>query len=800
MIYKNELMPYKSKTEEKKIEEKKKVKLLSTGVVLFLVSAFFAARVNVLEVFMPFGIAFFIAVYGVYGRRRAVPAGIISCIGYLLTFKGYTSISRIVVLASLILLTYLVKESDKNRFMKITFVGFWTNIVLISVFRSIFITDGVLIYDIILSVTESIILAASAYIFCYGVPLYFDSNKRKMLSKEELIYICLMFGIIVSGTYDIQYKFFSLKNVIGFFFVLAMGYTEGAAMGAVTGVSLGLLSTLSDNTMPVYLGIYAFCGLISGVFRELGKIMTGVAFAVAGALMTFYTGGLLHIGNGVEIIFYNSLMAIGLFLIIPRKNYESLSILLNDEKRSVQLQKSYIERVKDIMNFKLSKVSTTLSGLSSVLEDSIENELDNKVEIDGLIEKLADRVCFTCDGQNTCWRNEMYYTYDAFLATLRTIEKKGVITVSDLPDLLKRKCIKPNELSRQANGIFEIFRLNTKWKKKLVKSRSVLAEQVKDMSIFVKSMLEEAAATLEFKNDIEEEIAVALDKNGLDFDDVLAIKNHRNRYEVTLYKKPCEGQKGCNTDFPNIISKVLSTRMVRDNESCNINKDCSMCQFRLVEGVNYNITTAIARCPKDNISGDNYSFGEIGNGRFMVALSDGMGSGAKASNESSITISLLEKFIEAGYERNAAIKATNSVLVFRENDENFATIDFAIFDLYEGIGEFIKIGSAATYIKSGKNVTILNSYSLPVGILDDIDIESDLVQFSNGDMVVMVTDGVTDADTVLGERWISSLLREYDSVNPKEVADYILFKAKDKYGQKVKDDMTVIVIKIWKLM
>lgn len=800
MIYKNEIVPYRRSLNDKKIEEKKKIKYLSIGSILFFLSAFFTSRVFILDTFMPFGIAFFLAVYGILDRKLAVATGFIGVLGYLTTFEGYKSISRMVVLIILVMISLMFKDKDKNRIVKMSITGFLINLIIIIVFRGLFIARGFSFFDSVLALGESIIMAASAYIFSYGIPLYFDHNKRKILSREEMIYIGIMLGIIVSGMYDIKYMSFSLKNILGFLIVIVMGYSEGGAMGAATGVSLGLISTISDSTMPIYLGIYAFCGLISGVFRELGKLITGIAFLVGGALMAFYTAGLINVNIGVNLIFYNSIVAVALFIIIPSKNYEKLSALINDEKRTVQLQKSYIERVKDIMTLKLFKISSTLSGLSNILEESIESELSNRVEIDGLVEKLADRVCFNCDSKNLCWRKDMYYTYDSFLEVLRIIEKNGSITAAMVPDSLNRKCIRPNELSKQANSIFEIFRLDNKWKRKLVKSRLVLSEQIKDMSGLVRTMIEEASTSMEFKNDIEEEIAISLDKKGLDFDDILAVKNNRNRYEVTLYRKPCAGQQNCNKDFVSSISRTLGVRMVRENTKCKISKDSSMCQFRLVEAENYNVTTAIARCSKEEISGDNYSFGEVGEGRYMVALSDGMGSGQRANNESSITISLLEKFIEAGYERNAAIKATNSVLVFRANNESYATIDLGIIDMYDGIGEFIKIGSAPTFIKSGMDVSVLNSTTLPAGILEDIEIESEIIEFKNGDMVVMVTDGITDADRETKERWVVKLLKEYDSVNPKEIADHVLMSAKEKYGGKIKDDMTVLVLKIWKLM
>jgi stage II sporulation protein E len=160
----------------------------------------------------------------------------------------------------------------------------------------------------------------------------------------------------------------------------------------------------------------------------------------------------------------------------------------------------------------------------------------------------------------------------------------------------------------------------------------------------------------------------------------------------------------------------------------------------------------------------------------------------------------LERFLEAGYERNTAIKAINSVLVFKSDSESYSTVDVCLVDLYSGFGEFIKIGSAPTFIKTGSGVNLIRSTNLPVGILDDVDIESEIVELKNGDMIVMVSDGVSDASSQLKEKWIINMLREIENVNPKEVAEALLKRAKELSGEKLNDDMTVMVSKIWKLM
>ena len=318
------------------------------------------------------------------------------------------------------------------------------------------------------------------------------------------------------------------------------------------------------------------------------------------------------------------------------------------------------------------------------------------------------------------------------------------------------------------------------------------------MSLIVNDMIEEAANIIEVKSDKEKEIEDALRENNIKFSEVFLVKDIKGRYEVTVYIDSNYGNDINVCDYTSIISLVLDRKLCTTNLTSGMVKN-SIYQIKLIEEEKYTVKTAIAKSSSENISGDSYTFGEIGSGRYLVGLSDGMGSGVIASNESKATISLLEKFMEAGFDRSSAIKAINSVLILGDNDERFATIDMCLIDLYSGIGEFVKIGAAPTYIKKSDTVEILKSSSMPVGILDDVDFETNIVDIENGDMIIMVSDGVSDANENMKETWISKALYEYDSGNPKDVADYILKKAKEYAGEDF-DDMTVVVSKVWKII
>jgi len=189
-----------------------------------------------------------------------------------------------------------------------------------------------------------------------------------------------------------------------------------------------------------------------------------------------------------------------------------------------------------------------------------------------------------------------------------------------------------------------------------------------------------------------------------------------------------------------------------------------------------------------------------GSGKYILALSDGMGTGQAASSQSKVAISLLEQFMETGFDQDTAIKLINSILVLKSDDDSFATIDLSAIDLYDGKIEFVKIGAAPTFIKRQNKVEVVKTVSLPAGILSDIDTELVSKNADNGDFIIMVTDGIIDSFKLEegGEQNLIKFIEDIDSINPQGIADLILAEACSKCKDKPVDDMTVLVAKVWK--
>ena len=197
--------------------------------------------------------------------------------------------------------------------------------------------------------------------------------------------------------------------------------------------------------------------------------------------------------------------------------------------------------------------------------------------------------------------------------------------------------------------------------------------------------------------------------------------------------------------------------------------------------------------------GDNYTFMEIYDGKYMMAISDGMGKGKKAYDESSVTIDILENMMEAKIDKEIVINTINNMLLLKSSEEIFSTLDLGIIDLKKGRLETVKMGACSTYIsRENKDVDLISSSSLPVGILSEINLDRHNVKVKNGDYIIMVSDGIVDAgkNNDFGENWLIYFLKKLNTNNPKEIANQILDRALELQLGAVDDDMTVLVTKV----
>ena len=200
---------------------------------------------------------------------------------------------------------------------------------------------------------------------------------------------------------------------------------------------------------------------------------------------------------------------------------------------------------------------------------------------------------------------------------------------------------------------------------------------------------------------------------------------------------------------------------------------------------------------QESISGDNYSV-LCENGQFVLCLSDGMGSGIEANRESETVVELFEQFLRAGFPRIMAARMINSMLLLQPKEGMFSTFDVASINLYTGVCSFLKGGASPTFLRRDTWVEVVESTSLAAGLVSQTDFDTTTKKLYDGDYLVMMTDGVLDA--LPGDRTeqMKQLLLEVKNSEPREFARELLERVLRLGSCRARDDMTVLVARIWK--
>ncbi|MDE6016047.1 MAG: SpoIIE family protein phosphatase [Acetatifactor sp.] len=222
--------------------------------------------------------------------------------------------------------------------------------------------------------------------------------------------------------------------------------------------------------------------------------------------------------------------------------------------------------------------------------------------------------------------------------------------------------------------------------------------------------------------------------------------------------------------------------------------------FVFMEEAKYMALTGFCKVTKENetISGDHYAILESEKGKMTLLLSDGTGSGERASKDSEKVLDLMEKLLEAGYDTEAAVNMVNVAFFAGGRECNYPTLDICDLNLYDGSCSFCKIGGAASFLKRGDRVEQISQCSFPLGIFRNVETNRIDRQLQDGDYVILMTDGVLDA---LGEgnyeEAMERAVAELSEVSPGEIAERLLELALCACGGHIRDDMTVLVAGIW---
>ena len=456
---------------------------------------------------------------------------------------------------------------------------------------------------------------------------------------------------------------------------------------------------------------------------------------------------------------------------------------------------------ESFVQFRLGEMAASFRKLAHMMGQEAWNRTelseDEKAEA---FSEITERMCADCGRREYCWEKEYYDTSHSAYELLSVCSEHGQVEKNQVPAGFRHRCIHMDQFLRETNRVIQTASSQMIWKNRFHENRLAMAGQVGEIA----EIIDDLSLELTERHGDEKKLSERLNEQLIRYPirvKKLSVSNEGRmgrRQKIYIMAKMRRGKSISVYRLAEWISDTAGQRFVPEKgtpETVGHNYEV----FELIEDTRYRIVHGIARKTKtgENVSGDSYAFIYLDSGQVLMSLSDGMGSGEEAKKDSEFMISLLEQMADTGFGRRSSLRMLNSMMMFREDKQFFSSMDLSVIDLYSGICELIKVGASSTFIKRDRKVDCITSGSLPMGVFPEIDCENVSRNLFDGDVIVMMTDGVVNRFPH-GNESVCELLSQMDMANPNVMAAEILNEALDCPSQVQEDDMTVLVCTVCK--
>ena len=746
-----------------------------------------------------------------------VPAIIVVIVGLLGNIIGVGTVGALNYILIILMLLILMcikppKENDqyKNEQIQISWHIFFS--IILVMFSKLLLTKFT-IGDMLLHITLAIFSIVFYKIFVNSLIVIQDISQRKAFSIEEVIGASLLLSIAISAIGDITILGLSIRNILCILIVLVLGWKNGILVGTTAGVTVGVTLGIIVQNNPLIVAVYAISGMISGTLNKFGKIGVVVGFLIGNLILLYASKE-----STIDLLVFRELLIASLGLLaIPKWAGINIEELVRTDNMLSEYNKKGLEQSKETIN-QLNMVSETIKDMANTYETKVETSRYFKnrelfiTEVLNNLDGLEENILYDDIVKNN---NDIINDLFDILLDKQEINKEDLlktfakfnnyIVKYEDEKITKKMDENIEQIVKAINYAYKISKSNFIWEEKVKSNKQKVQAQLDGVSKAITSiavkMEEEIKQEPEYIDE-KKKIISALEIKDI-FIEGIEINKKDNRYFVDVYLKE-DSKITQNADIDRIqkvLEKSLNEKLMPNEVKTKKLNKLGKRVFCYLSADKYLIQIGQATKTKNNspVSGDSILQIRLNDGKYLLAISDGMGSGPDARKSSQIAIKMLERLLMSGFDKNTSVDLINTTIL-NANEEIFATLDIAIIDLYNGKIEFIKNGACPTYVKNKKKVQIVKSLSLPAGILNDINLTIYDKDIEEQDVLVMCSDGIIDSNIEYKnkELWVKYILEDIETNNSQKIADLIINEAVDNGYGICKDDMSIIVCRLIK--
>ncbi|MCR8645854.1 stage II sporulation protein E [Paenibacillus sp. N1-5-1-14] len=761
--------------------------------IFLLLIGFLLGRAMILDELAPFALAYFAVIY--FQRKELVPWVIVSlfCGGLV---SAHPNVGQFVIgIGVFLLIQKAIEKYGRSNVSMAPFIVFGI-MFMVKLFFQLVATE-LSWYAMMLIGVEALLSGVLTYIFIQALPVFTLTRRNYQLRHEEIICLIILLASVMTGAVGWSVGPVMIQNVESRYLILLFAMVGGAPFGASVGVVSGLILSLADSNAIYQMSLLAFAGLLAGLLKDGRRVTVSLGLLIGSSILSFYLGSAVSIINST----WESLIAIGLFLLTPKSVLQTLAKYVPGTQENMKGQQDYAKRVRDVTAGRVEQFSEVFRQLATSFKQLTgESPLQQKEhDVEHFMNAVTSQTCKSCFKRERCWDQNFLKTYSYMTDMMTEIEVRGQMDKRDIRREWKNICSRTDSVLQVMKEQYGYYQHDIHWRKQLTESRALVAEQLTGVSQVMEDLAKEIKREGQELFLQEEQIREALEDLGMSIHSVNIVSLDEGKVEIEMIHQYTRGFDECRKIIAPLLSEIVGENIAVKSEEQLEREGYASVLFGSAK--EYNVETGIAAIGKGGsyLSGDSYSTVELGNGKYAVALSDGMGNGERARRESETALGMLQQFLQSGMDEKLAIKSVNSVLLLRSPEEMYATVDMALIDLYSADTTFMKIGSTPSFIKRGREVIPIMASNLPVGIIKDIEVDLVSMKLQDGDYLVLMTDGILDAPEhiVNKEMWMQRMVSELDALTTQDMADTLLDQVL-RHAGSMQDDMMVVVARIEK--
>lgn len=630
-------------------------------------------------------------------------------------------------------------------------------------------------YDLVMYIAEGILSAMGAYFFSRAFEAV-RAGRFYALRREEAGALIASVCMASVGLCRISFWGFSPGRLIVLFLMLQAAREKKETGGAIAGIAAGIVLAASGSSLAIS-GMCAIAGLAAGIFSNLGTLAASIAAAAVGALAS-YTSGTVNF-----FILSEMMAAAVLFRLIPQK-YTELAVLRMGIGRTGQTK----TLPGTLVAKRLEDAAKALGGVSETVE-KVSRRLSRYKGpgIEQIYRQATETVCSQCPLSRHCWESERAETQASLDELTPVLKNDGTLTSRTLPNDFRDRCARKSEMMEEINSRYAEFTARESAKRRIAQVRSVIGDQLGGVSMMLSDLAEKTRDDDTPDEEAASQVGEALRRSGYIVESVRCIENSAGRMSVTAKVGGRRGKAIARNELIYELEDALNIPLASPVIEGGAEFTISTSQMPTLD---VEFGAAQHCCSGENLCGDAYEAFLDSEGNAVMILSDGMGSGGRAAVDSAMTCALTGRLLKAGFNFEGAMKIVNSALMIKSDDESLATLDVTRINLFTGGADICKAGAVKTYILSGGEVKLISAESLPLGILREVRFSSESAQIEEGDVILMMSDGVPDE-----EGWLEKEIASCEMTDMRTLSRSLLERAQQARTSG-DDDITILAARI----